>query len=279
MIRLFESKDDCGASESPAASPVPAPQLTPGDYEAGLARLHIELAKLQHWVVETGAKICVLFEGRPGAGKRDIIKAITEHATRRVFQVVTLPEPTAREKSQMCLQRYIPHLPAAGEVVIFDGTWYGRAGIERALGQCTAEEASKVLATVPLVERAIVDSGVRLLKYWLEVTQVELARRLRQRIADPRVICTDYDLSSFRRWFEFSRARDALLAATDTDYAPWFVARSDDARRTRLNVISHLLSAVPYEGAPRTRPRLPASPEPDGYSEPQYAYRYVEERY
>jgi polyphosphate kinase len=277
MKRVTERNDDTrrAAARYAAAS---ATELTQQAYETGLARLHVELAKLQQWVVASGARICVLIEGRPGAGMSDAIDALTTHADRRVFRVVALPQPAERERRQMCLQRFMPHLPTAGELVIFDGSWYGRAGIDRATGQYSVEEAGMLLQVVPLMEQAIVKSGVQLLKYWLEVSQKEQVRRLRQRIADRRRNST-FDVTSPGRWFELSRARDAIFAASDTDYAPWFVARGDDGKRARLNMISHLLGEIPYESVPRARVRVPTTPDAGGYREPDYAYRYVEERY
>jgi len=278
MKRGAEPNDDrCRAAARDTAAS--ALELTQEAYEAGLARLHVELARLQQWVVASGARICVLIEGRPGAGMCDAIDALTMHANRRIFRVVALPRPTERERSQMCLQRFVPHLPTAGELVIFDGSWYSRAGIDRATGQYGIEEAGMLLQVVPLMEQAIVMSGVQLLKYWFEVSQKEQVRRLRQRLADRRKDWSTSEVTSPGRWFELSRARDAIFAATDTDYAPWFVARGDDGRRARLNMISHLLGQIPYESVPRARVRVPTTPDPDGYREPDYAYRYVEERY
>ena len=201
----------------------------------------------------TGAKICIVFEGRDGAGKGGTIKAITERVSPRVFRVVALPAPTEREKSQMYAQRYIPHLPAAGEIVIFDRSWYNRAGVERVMGFCTEEEAKEFLQVMPLVERTVVDSGILMLKYWLEVSPEEQTRRLQDRINDPRKVwkLSPMDLKSYGRWYDYSRARDEMFAATDHDFAPWYVARSDDTKRARLNIITHLLSKIPYE---RTKP-------------------------
>ena len=228
-------------------------------YEAELERLQIELVHLQRWVVDTGAKVCVVFEGRDGAGKGGVIKRITERVSPRVFRVVALPAPTERERSQMYIQRYIPHLPAAGEVVIFDRSWYNRAGVERVMGFCTDSDAERFLEMAPAVEQAMVDSGIILLKYWLEVDESEQTRRLEARIEDGRKTwkLTPMDLASYSRWYDYSRARDAMFAATDTDTAPWFVADSNEKRRARLAIISHLLSAVPYERSPRIGRRAP----------------------
>jgi len=259
----------------------PEEKLKGKEYAAELERLHVELVKLQEWVKFKGLKVCVVFEGRDGAGKGGTIKAITERVSPRVFKVVALAAPTEREKSQMYLQRYIGHLPAAGEVVIFDRSWYNRAGVERVMGYCTEEEVQKFLRAVPLVERAIVDSGVILIKYWLEVSEEEQTRRLDSRIDDGRKIwkLSPMDLKSYSRWYDYSRARDDMFAASDTPHAPWYVARSDDKRRARLNIIAHLLDHVPYKDAPREKVKLPKRQKAEGYREPKYPYKYVEEKY
>ena len=256
-------------------------KLARKQYEKELAKLHVELVKLQRWAIATGAKICVVFEGRDGAGKGGTIKAITERVSPRVFRVVALPAPTDREKSQMYLQRYIPHLPAAGEIVIFDRSWYNRAGVERVMGFCNEDQVQKFLKAVPLVEHAIVDSGVILLKYWLEVSPDEQTRRLKERINDGRKIwkLTPMDLKSYSRWFDYSRARDEMFAATDTEFAPWFVIRSDDKKRARLNMITHMLGKIPYREPPREPVKLPKRQKPDGYREPKYPFKYVDERF
>ena len=256
------------AGEARARTTNAPPSLAVRSTRKNSERLHAELVQVQHWVQRTGAKICIVFEGRDGAGKGGAIKAITERVSPRVFRVVALPAPTEREKSQMYAQRYIRHLPAAGEIVIFDRSWYNRAGVERVMGFCTEEEAQEFLEAVPLVERAVVESGVLLLKYWLEVSPEEQTRRLQDRINDPRKIwkLSPMDLKSYSRWYDYSRARDEMFAATDLEFAPWYVARSDDKKRARLNIIAHLLSKIPYErheagedqaaGAPEA-PRLP----------------------
>jgi len=251
------------------------------DYDKELAKLHVELVKLQRWVQATGGKVCILFEGRDGAGKGGTIKAITERVSPRVFRVIALPAPTEREKSQMYVQRYLPHLPAAGEIVIFDRSWYNRAGVERVMGFCTEEQARKFLKAAPLVEQAIVDSGVILLKYWLEVNPDEQTRRLKDRIDDGRKLwkLTGMDLKSYSRWFDYSRARDEMFAATDTGFAPWYVVRSDDKKRARLNLITHLLSRIPYKEPPREKVKLPKRQKPHGYRDPKYPFKYVEERF
>src|SRR5437868_4071443 len=228
-------------------------------YEQELTRLHVEFVKLQQWVVHKGLKVCILFEGRDGAGKDGTIKAITERVSSRIFRVVALPAPTEREKSQMYVQRYIPHLPAAGEIVIFDRSWYNRAGVERVMGFCTEAEVRHFLEMTPLVEKAIVDSGVILLKYWLEVNPDEQTRWLEGRINDGRKIwkLSDMDLKSYSRWYDYSRARDEMFQASDTSWAPWYVVRSDNKRRARLNILTHILSKIPYEDPKRLKVELP----------------------
>jgi len=261
---------------SKTSDEAPAP-LSRKVYERELKRLHGELVALQEWTKATGAKICILFEGRDGAGKGGVIKAITERVSPRVFRVVALPAPSEREKSQMYAQRYLPHLPAAGEIVIFDRSWYNRAGVERVMGFCTEAEAEKFLDTISAVERVIVESGVILLKYWLEVSPEEQTRRIEQRIHDPRKIwkLSPMDLESYGRWYDYSRARDAMFTASDSAWAPWYVARSDDKKRTRLNVISHLLSKVPYEAPKRDKITLPKRQKPKGYVEPEDTRHHV----
>jgi polyphosphate kinase len=251
------------------------------DYERELERLHVELVKLQEWTKSAGAKICIAFEGRDGAGKGGTIKAITERVSPRVFRVVALPSPTEREKSQMYIQRYIPHLPAAGEIVIFDRSWYNRAGVERVMGFCTEEQVQWFLKAVPGVERAIVDSGVILLKYWLEVSPEEQTRRLEARIEDGRKIwkLSPMDLESYSRWYDYSRARDEMFESTDTAWAPWFVAHSDDKRRARLNIITHLLSRIPYKEVPRPKVKLPERQKRGGYRDPGYPCKKVPEKF
>ena len=229
-----------------------SPKLKRKAYEGELRKLHVELVKLQEWVQHKGQKICIIFEGRDGAGKGGVIKAITARVSPRIFRVVALPAPTEREKSQMYVQRYLPHLPAGGEVVIFDRSWYNRAGVERVMGFCTEEQAKRFLDVAPNVEKAIVESGAILLKYWLEVSPDEQTRRLEARIDDGRKIwkLSNMDLKSYTRWDDYSKARDDMFLATDTAWAPWYVARSDDKRRARLNIISHLLSKIPYKEVP-----------------------------
>ena len=281
--RGSKAKGSGEASKRPSArgGDPRAAKLGRKEYERQLARLHAELVQVQSWVQRTGAKICIVFEGRDGAGKGGAIKAITARVSPRVFRVVALPAPTEREKSQMYAQRYIPHLPAAGEVVIFDRSWYNRAGVERVMGLCTEAEVKEFLMAVPLVERAVVDSGVVLLKYWLEVSPEEQARRLQERIDDPRKTwkLSPMDLKSYSRWYDYSRARDEMFAATDLEYAPWYVARSDDKKRAQLNIITHLLSRIPYERTKPEKVKLPKRQKRHGYREPEHPLRYVQERF
>jgi polyphosphate kinase 2 len=261
--------------------PAAAERMKRSDYEDELKRLHVEIVKLQEWVKATGAKVCIVFEGRDGAGKGGTIKAITERVSPRVFRVIALPAPTEREKSQMYIQRYLPHLPAAGEVVIFDRSWYNRAGVERVMGFCSEEQARQFLKVVPAVEKAIVESGVRLIKYWLEVSEEEQTRRLEDRIHDGRKIwkLSPMDLKSYSRWYDYSRARDEMLQASDTSWAPWHVARSDSKRHARLNIIAHLLGQIPYKDVKRDKIKLPKRQKRGKYREPAYDYRMVPETY
>jgi polyphosphate kinase 2 len=250
-------------------------------YLSELKRLHVELVKLQEFVKHESLKVCVVFEGRDGAGKGGAIKAITERVSPRVFRVIALPAPTEREKSQMYIQRYLPHLPAAGEIVIFDRSWYNRAGVERVMGFCTDEQAQNFLRAAPLVEKAMVDSGIILLKYWLEVSSDEQTRRIEGRIKDGRKIwkLSPMDLKSYGRWYDYSRVRDEMFAATDTAWAPWYVVRSDDKKRARLNIISHLLSRVPYQVVPREKVTLPKRQKRGDYREPDYPFRFIPDAY
>ena len=255
----------------------PGRKLKRKEYEAELAKLHVEVVRLQEWVKSTGAKICIVFEGRDGAGKGGTIKALTERVSPRVFRVVALPAPTDREKSQMYLQRYVSHLPAAGEIVIFDRSWYNRAGVERVMGFCTEQEARRFLEMTPLVERAVVESGVTLVKYWLEVSQEEQTRRLEARIHDGRKIwkLSPMDLKSYSRWFDYSRARDEMFQTTDTAWAPWYVVQSDDKKRARLNIIAHLLKLIAYKEIPRQKVKLPKRQKRGNYREPNYQFKQV----
>ena len=256
-------------------------KLTRKEYETRLAKLHVELVKAQEWIKEKGLKVCIVFEGRDGAGKGGVIKAINERVSPRVYRVVALPAPTEREKSQLYLQRYVPHMPSAGEIVIWDRSWYNRAGVERVMGFCTEKEVKRFLDLVPAFERIMVDEGIILIKYWLEVSMEEQTRRLEARIHDGRKIwkLSPMDLESYRRWYDYSRARDQMFQASDTAWAPWYVVRSDDKRRARLNIITHLLSRIPYKKLPRDKIALPKRQKPHGYREPDYPYKFVLEKF
>jgi polyphosphate kinase 2 len=266
---------------NPVAAAETRAKMSRKDFEKELEILQVELVKMQEWVKASGAKVCVLFEGRDAAGKGGVIKRITERTSPRVFRLVALPSPTEREKSQMYVQRYIPHLPAAGEVVLFDRSWYNRAGVERVMGFTSEEDVEKFLKWVPLVEQAIIGSGVILVKYWLEETMEDQTERFEERINDYRKIwkLSPMDLESHRRWYDYSRARDAMFAATDTPESPWYVVDSHDQRRGRLNCIAHLLSLVPYKEVPREKVKLPKRQPKGDYVEPDYPFRWIPEKY
>jgi polyphosphate kinase 2 len=251
------------------------------DYDRELERLHVEFVKLQQSVVHKGLKVCIIFEGRDGAGKGGTIKAMTERVSPRIFRVVALPAPTEREKTQMYAQRYILHLPAAGEVVIFDRSWYNRAGVERVMGFCTEEQAKRFLEMVPAFERVVVEDGIILLKYWLEVSPEEQTRRLEGRIDDGRKIwkLSDMDLKSYSRWYDYSRARDEMFQASDTSWAPWSVVRSDNKRRARLNILTHILSKIPYEDPKRLKVELPKRQYRGDYKDTDYPFRVIPEHF
>jgi len=251
------------------------------EYDEELAKLHVELVKVQEWVKATGAKVCIVFEGRDGAGKGGTIKAITERVSPRVFRVVALPAPSDREKSQMYAQRYLPHFPAAGEIVIFDRSWYNRAGVERVMGFCTEEQARGFLDVVPLFEKLMTRSGIILLKYWLEVSPEEQTRRLKDRIEDGRKVwkLSPMDIKSYTRWDDYTRARDDMLRATDTKEAPWFVANSNDKKRLRLNLITHLLGQIPYKEIKRPKVRLPKRKVTEDKPSSRKHMRFIKEIY
>jgi polyphosphate kinase 2 len=272
-----QPKDDQSVSTNGHEDSGSAPKMKRKEYEQQLRVLQGELVAMQEWVKETGAKVCVLFEGRDTAGKGGTIKRITERVSPRVFRVIALSAPTEREKSQMYIQRYIPHLPAAGEVVIFDRSWYNRAGVERVMGFCTPEETQRFLGQIAGVEKTMVESGIHLLKFWLEVSADEQTRRLESRINDPRKIwkLSDLDLLSYSRWYDYSRARDAMFAESDTAWAPWWIADTDDKERGRLNIISHLLSQIPYRPVTHRDITLPKRQKADGYVEPNVPLRYI----
>ena len=255
----------------------PRPKLKRKEYDALLEPLQVELVKLQEWVKQAGAKVIVVFEGRDAAGKGGIIRAITERTSPRVFRIAALPSPTEREKSQMYIQRYMAHFPAAGEVVLFDRSWYNRAGVERVMGFTPEDQVKRFLRYVPAVERTMIESGIILVKYWLEVSQENQTLRFEERINDYKKIwkLSPMDLESHRRWYDYSRARDEMFAATDTPESPWYVVDSNDQKRGRLNCITHLLSLIPYEEVPHDKVKLPKRQKPDDYVEPDYPYHYV----
>ncbi len=258
-------------------TPETLPKLSKKAFEKEMEKLQVELVKMQEWVKASGAKVCILFEGRDTAGKGGVIKRITERTSPRVFRVVALSAPTEREKSQMYFQRYMPHLPAAGEVVIFDRSWYNRAGVERVMGFATPEQVDYFLKYTPPVEQAITNSGIILIKYWLEVSMDIQALRLKARDDDARKIwkLTPMDLKSYSHWYDYSRARDAMFAATDTEENPWNIVNGNDKRKARLNCISHLLNVIPYEEVARELVKFPERQPKGDYVEPDYPYRFV----
>ncbi len=270
-------KDVKGSKGASAGSRGATGKLSTKEYEAEMERLQGELVALQEWVKETGAKICIVFEGLDSAGKGGTIRRITERTSPRVFKHIALPTPTEREKSQMYIQRYITHFPAAGEVVIFDRSWYNRAGVEPVMGYCTQAETDGFLEAVPSVERAMVESGIILVKYWLNVSVEEQTRRLSNRIDDPRKVwkLSPTDLKSYTKHYDYCRARDTMLHMTDTSWAPWWVVDNNNKKRGRLNVISHLLTQIPYTPLEPSDVKMPKPPKPDGYVAPNLPLHYV----
>jgi polyphosphate kinase 2 len=276
-----DGSDKKSARAEARAGGKPEP-LARKEFEKELEKLDAELVKLQFWVQKKGLRVVIVFEGRDAAGKGGVIKRITERVSPRVFRVVALPAPTEREKSQLYIQRYLRHFPAAGEVVIFDRSWYNRAGVERVMGFCSERDVKRFLQICPLYERFVVESGVILIKYWFEVSQDEQTRRFESRINDGRKLwkLSPMDLESHRRWYDFSRARDDMLLATDTPMAPWYIVDGDDKRRARLNCIAHLLSLIPYKEIKRDKVKLPERQKPKGYVEPRNRnYKYVPQVY
>lgn len=270
-------------SNSKDSSNGPKPKMGDKEYAKELRKLQVELCRLQEWVKHKGLRVVLIFEGRDGAGKGGTIKAITERVSPRVFRVVALPAPSDREKSQMYMQRYLPHLPAAGEVVIFDRSWYNRAGVEYVMGFCTKEQHRRFLELCPTVESYIKESGIKLLKFWLEVSNEEQERRFEARIQDPlrQWKLSPMDLPSRTRWYEYSRARDMMLDATDTEAAPWHIVRSDDKKRARLNCITHLLSLIDYGKAPREKIKMPKRSSKGAYDDQATLKnrRFIPEKY
>ena len=250
-------------------------------YEKALRKLQVELCYIQEWVKAKGLKVIIVFEGRDAAGKGGTIKALTERVSPRVFRIVALPAPTDRQKSQMFMQRYVPYFPAAGEIIIFDRSWYNRAGVERVMGFCEDADVKRFLAGAPAFEKLMIRDGIILLKYWLEVSMEEQTRRLEGRIDDGRKTwkLSPMDLLSYSRWYDYSRARDEMFAASDTAWAPWYVVKSDDKRRARLNLITHLLGKIPYKKVRRDDVKLPKRQKPHGYREPDYPFKIIPEKF
>ena len=277
--RKHKSADNAKDGSRPSTATTPV--LAKKEYERELFKLQVELVKLQDWVKKTGARIVIIFEGRDAAGKGGIIKRMMERVSPRVFRLIALPAPTEREKTQIYMQRYLAHLPAGGEVVIFDRSWYNRAGVEHVMGFCTEEEYKNFLKNCPPFENSLVNSGIILLKYWLDVSEKEQHRRFLARIKDPskRWKLSPMDLESHRRWYDYSRARDAMLAATDSVIAPWYIVSSDDKKRARLNCIADILSRIPYEEVRYKPPKLPGRQKPKGYTEPRMKHQVVAERW
>lgn len=275
LAERTERKDH--QSETPAGQP----KLKNKYYEAELFKLQIELVKVQEWAKKTGARVVIIFEGRDAAGKGGIIKRILERVSPRVFRLVALPAPTERQKTQLYAQRYIEQLPAGGEIVIFDRSWYNRAGVEHVMRFCTEDEYKQFLKNTPVFENFLVSNGNILLKYWLDVSEKEQHKRFLARIEDPtkRWKLSPMDLESHRRWYDYSRARDAMLAATDTASAHWYMVPSDDKKRARLNCIADILSRIPYKEVPYTPPKLPGRQKPKGYKEPKLRHQVVAQRW
>ena len=271
------------AAEAAEASEKPGKKISNRTYLKELEKLEAELVHLQSWVIAKGLKVVILFEGRDGAGKGGTIKAITGRVSPRVFRVIALPAPTDREKTQMYSQRYLPHMPAAGEVVIFDRSWYNRAGVERVMGFASEEQVAGFLRMAPLFEKLLVGefNNIILLKYWLEVDMDEQTRRLEARITDPRKQwkLSPMDLKSYSRWYDYSRARDEMFQATDTPWAPWFVAPSNDKKRVRLNIIKHILSSIPYQVVKQPKIVLPKRQKAGDYQEINLPLKYIPEVY
>ena len=270
-----------GAKAAAPAADEKREKMKNKEYEEHLKKLDAELVKLQLWTQREGLRVVVVFEGRDTAGKGGVIKAITERVSPRVFRIVALPAPTEREKSQLYIQRYLTHFPAAGEVILFDRSWYNRAGVERVMGFCSEKEAERFLQLCPVWERGVVNSGITLVKYWLEVSEEEQQRRFESRIDDPRKTwkLSPMDVKAASRWYDYSRARDDMLLATDTQFAPWYIVNSNDQRRARLNCISHFLSLIPYKDIEREKIKFGKRQKRKGYVDPDRTYRHVPERY
>jgi polyphosphate kinase len=261
----------------------PSEKMSRKDYEKALEKLQVQLCHLQEWVKETGSRVIIIFEGRDAAGKGGTIKALTERVSPRVFRTIALPAPTGRQKSQLYLQRYMEHFPAAGEITIFDRSWYNRAGVEYVMGFCTDKEHRRFLELCPQIERYIVDGGIKLIKVWLEVGMEEQEKRFQARVEDPmkQWKLSPMDVASYDRWYAYSKARDQMLKHTDTDFAPWSIVRSDDKRRARLNCIAHILASIPFKKLKRPKVKLPSRSDKGAYNDqlPLKSRRFVKERY
>jgi polyphosphate kinase 2 len=283
MGRNPSSDIECEPSSKSAAPDGGSAKLKRKPYEKALRKLQTELCLVQDWVRHTGERIVVVFEGRDAAGKGGTIRAMTERVSPRTFRVIALPAPSDREKSQMYVQRYLAHFPAAGEIVVFDRSWYNRAGVEHVMGFCSKEQHRRFLEVCPQFEKQIIDNGIRLIKYWLEVSNKEQKLRFEARVEDPlrQWKLSAMDLPSRERWYDYSRARDLMLDATDTEHAPWNIVRSDDKRRARLNVITHFLSVLPYEASPRKRIKVPARDKAGAYDDAATMgdRRWIDEKY
>jgi polyphosphate kinase 2 len=279
--RKKKGDQDSSTKKHAAAAPEKRGKMKNKEYEEHKKKLDAELVKLQLWTQREGLRVVILFEGRDSAGKGGAIKAITERVSPRVFRVVALPSPTEREKSQLYMQRYVAHMPAAGEIILFDRSWYNRAGVERVMGFASEKDVKRFLQLCPPFERVMVNEGIILIKYWFEVTEEEQTRRFESRIHDPRKTwkLSPMDLESHRRWYDYSRARDDMLQATDTQWAPWYIVDSNDQRRARLNCIAHLLGLIPYKEIKRHKIKLPKRQKRKGYVEPERTYRNVPQVY
>ena len=260
-----------------AAAAAPKKKLSTKEYEKELYNLQAELCRLQEWVVEKGLRVIVVFEGRDAAGKGGVIRRIAERTSPRVFRVNALPSPSERQKTQLYAQRYIERFPAAGEVILFDRSWYNRAGVEKVMGFCSDDQYERFLRTVPRFEQAIIDDGIILIKYWFEVSKEVQTKRFEARMSDPRKHwkLSPMDLESHKRWYDYSRAKDAMFAATDTKWAPWNVVNGDVKKSARLNCITHLLSQIPYEKLPFDAPKLPKRQASSGYKPAKHDYKFV----
>ena len=279
--KKLQTESSTAVVKSTVKESSPPAKMKNKEYEKELFKLQVELVKLQEWVKKTGARIVIVFEGRDAAGKGGIIKRILERVSPRVFRLVALPSPTNRQKTQLYAQRYIEQMPAGGEIVVFDRSWYNRAGVEHVMGFCGDEDYQKFLKGCPMFENFLVSNGIILLKYWLDVSESVQHKRFLARIKDSskRWKLSPMDLESHRRWYDYSRARDAMLAATDTPFSPWYIVPSDDKKSARLNCIAHILSSIPYEEVPYDPPKLPPRQKAKGYVEPKLKHQVVPQRW